>query len=98
MATVQIVRGNTLPDSSSKSDFHNLIDQASGTVTNISQSDISGSSGIVVTSASAPSDTDALWKDTSVSPSVLKYHNGTSWTQVTAGAGTYPKTFLTMGA
>lgn len=49
MATVTITRGNTLPDSSGKSDFHDLVDLASGTVTGIVNADISGSAAIADT-------------------------------------------------
>lgn len=46
MASVTITRGNTLPDSSAKSDFHNLIDQATGTVTGIVNADVDSSAAI----------------------------------------------------
>lgn len=39
MAILSITRGTTLPNSSAKSDFHNLIDTATGTVTNIVNAD-----------------------------------------------------------
>lgn len=41
MADITISRGNTLPDSSAKSDFHNLIDQATASIANITGNDIS---------------------------------------------------------
>lgn len=46
MADLTITRGNTLPNSSSKTDFHNLIDQATGTVTNIVNADINSAAAI----------------------------------------------------
>lgn len=46
MADSSITRGNTLPDSSAKADFHNLIDSATVSVSNIINSDLSGSAGI----------------------------------------------------
>lgn len=49
MATVTLTRGTTLPNSSAKSDFHNLVDTATGSVTNIVNADIDSSAGIVDT-------------------------------------------------
>jgi hypothetical protein len=49
MANVTITRGTTLPDSSSKTDFHNLVDGASGTVTNIVNADIDSAANIADT-------------------------------------------------
>lgn len=49
MATISISRGGDLPNSASKTDFHNLIDNATGTVTNIVSADFSASAGIVDT-------------------------------------------------
>lgn len=40
MANISISRGNTLPDSASKSDFHNLIDQAIVSISNIANADL----------------------------------------------------------
>ena len=40
MATTTIIRNKTLPDSSSKTDFHDLIDTATATTTDITNSDI----------------------------------------------------------
>lgn len=41
MASITITRNTTLPDSSAKSDFHNLVDTATATISNISGGDIS---------------------------------------------------------
>lgn len=46
MGTVNITRGNTLPNSSQKADFHNLIDQATGSVSNIVNADIDSGAAI----------------------------------------------------
>jgi len=52
MANITITRGNTLPDSSAKADFHNLIDQASAAITGIVNADIDGSAAIAGTKIS----------------------------------------------
>lgn len=54
------------------------------TLANIAQSDIAANSGLVVRSASAPTDTDALWFDTS--NLIARIHNGTGWIPVGIGA------------
>jgi hypothetical protein len=46
MANLIITRGTTLPDSSAKSDFHNLVDQATGTISNIVNADIDSAAAI----------------------------------------------------
>ena len=46
MATVDITRGTTLPNSSAKSDFHNLVDTATATVTNIVNADVDSAAEI----------------------------------------------------
>lgn len=53
-ATITITRGTSLPNSASKTDFHNLIDTATGVLSGtITTSDISASAGIVGTQLSA---------------------------------------------
>ena len=52
MANITITRGNTLPDSSAKADFHNLIDQASAAITGIVNADVDGSAAIAGTKIS----------------------------------------------
>jgi hypothetical protein len=53
-ATITITRGSSLPDSASKTDFHNLIDTATGTLSGtLTTSDLSSSAGIVGTQLSA---------------------------------------------
>lgn len=46
MASITLNRGNTLPDSSAKADFHNLVDQATASITNIVNADVSNSAAI----------------------------------------------------
>lgn len=49
MADLTITRGNTLPNSSQKADFHNLIDLATGSVSNIVNADIDSAAAIADT-------------------------------------------------
>ena len=63
--------------------LHQLVDAA--TIANVDQTNMAASIGVVETSTSNPSDTDALWKDTSASPSVMKFHDGTDWTAIRGG-------------
>ena len=49
MATVTITRGNTLPDSSAKADFHALVDDATGGVSAIVNADIDAAAAIAPT-------------------------------------------------
>ena len=46
MANITITRGTTLPDSSAKSDFHGLVDNASAAISSIENADISNSAAI----------------------------------------------------
>jgi hypothetical protein len=46
MANLTITRGTTLPNSSAKSDFHNLIDTATGSVSSIVNADIDSAAAI----------------------------------------------------
>jgi len=46
MAVTVLTRGTTLPDSSAKSDFHNLVDTATGVTTGIVNADIDASAAI----------------------------------------------------
>lgn len=46
MATITLTRGTTLPDSSSKADFHNLVDNATATISGITNADIDSSAAI----------------------------------------------------
>jgi uncharacterized membrane protein len=52
MATTQIVRGKTLPDSGVKNDLHELIDLSTVTITNIVNADVSNTAAIAGTKIS----------------------------------------------
>lgn len=54
------------------------------TISNVAQADMASSNGVIVRSASAPSDTDAGWWDTA--NNVFRIHNGTAWLPVATGA------------
>lgn len=104
MSTVTITRGTTLPDSASKTDFHNLIDTATGTVSGITTSDLSGSAGIVGTQLSATAaiadtqlatistagkvNTSALTTTSQAAGDIL-YNNGSGWVRLAKDAGKY---------
>jgi hypothetical protein len=53
MATLSITRGTTLPDSAAKADFHNLIDTAAGSLTDIVNADIKSDAAIADTKLAA---------------------------------------------
>lgn len=76
---VTYANGDSVTASGSKG-LNNLVDDAQ--VTNVEQADIASGSGLCIRSSSAPSDTDALWFDTT--NLVLKVHNGSAWVQVGA--------------
>lgn len=63
--------------------LHNLVDL--GSVSGLDQTNLVAGSGIVVSSVSSPSDTDALWLDTS-GTITLKYYNGSSWVAVSGSS------------
>jgi hypothetical protein len=48
------------------------------TISNVDQTNIASGYGLVITAASAPSNTNAIWLDSSGS-NTPKYYNGTSW-------------------
>lgn len=74
-------RGKTLPDTSSKSDFHDLVDQSTVTVQDLRQDEMVSGSGVVIRQAAAPSDTDALHVDTDDSYRI-KVYNGSAWVEI----------------
>lgn len=78
-ASITITRNKTLPNSSDKSDFHDLVDTATASISGIDQTDLGSGVGLVVRQATAPSDTDQIWVDTSVTPYVVRIHDGTEW-------------------
>lgn len=79
MATVSVTRGNTLPNSSQKADFHNLIDQATGSVSNIVNADIDAAAAIADTKLAQ------ITTASKVSGAAI-----TTLTSVPAGAGALP--------
>lgn len=72
MASFTPTRGNTLPDSSSKTDFHNLVDQMTIAVTNIVNADISASAAI----ASSKLDLSAIAQTVAMSSKIFKQAQG----------------------
>lgn len=78
-ASITITRNKTLPNSSDKADFHDLVDTATASISGIDQTDLGAGVGLVVRQATAPSDTDQIWVDTSVTPYVVRIHDGTEW-------------------
>lgn len=85
MATVTINRTSTLPNTSNKSDFHNLIDTATATVTTLDSTDFISGTSVVMRQSSAPSDTNVVWVDTNTTPYLIRIHDGTEW----VGTGGY---------
>jgi len=81
MATVSITRGNTLPNSSQKADFHNLIDQATGSVSNIVNADIDSSAAIADTKLAQITTADKV--------SISAVTKSSNLTTVTAVSGDY---------
>lgn len=81
MATVTVTRGNTLPNSSQKADFHNLIDQATGSVSNIVNADIDA--------AAAIADTKLAQITTADKVSIAAVTKASNLTTVTAVSGDY---------
>lgn len=95
MATITITRGSSLPNSASKTDFHNLIDTATGTLSGtITGSDISASAGIVGTQLS----TSANIADTQLAQitTASKVHGSsiTGLASLPSGAGVIPSANL----
>lgn len=94
MANITITRGSTLPDSASKADFHNLVDNATGTVTNVAGADISSSAGIVGTQLS--SNADILDTQLHQITTASKVHGSslTGLASIPSGAGVIPSANL----
>lgn len=63
--------------------LHTLVE--SGSVSGLTQSDVAASEGLAVRSASSPSDTDAVWVDTSFTPPIVRVHDGSNWIPVSPG-------------
>ena len=72
MATVIVTRGNTIPDSAAKTDFHNLIDQATGSISGLVNVDVSGSAAI----ASSKLDLSSVTQNIVMNGKILKTAQG----------------------
>jgi hypothetical protein len=81
MADLTITRGNTLPNSSQKADFHNLIDLATGSVSNIVDADVNSAAAI----SSSKLDLSAIAQNLVMSSKILKLAKGADVASV-AGA------------
>lgn len=81
MASVTITRGTTLPNSSAKSDFHNLVDTATASVSNIVNADVDSAAAI----ASSKLDLSAITQALVMSNKILKLVKGADVASV-AGA------------
>lgn len=55
----------------------------SATVSSVNQNNMASSYGTIYTGASAPSDTDSLWRDSGNS-NVVKYYTGTAWSAISS--------------
>lgn len=96
MASVTITRNTTLPDSSEKGDFHNLVDTATLAISAIVNADVDSAAGIVDTklatiSTAGKVNTSALTTTSQAAGDVL-YNNGSGWIRLAVGsAGQYLK-------
>ncbi len=89
MATITITRNITLPDSSAKGDFHNLIDTATVAISDIVNADINASAAIADTklatiSTAGKVNTTAL-TTTSMAAGDILYNNGSGWVRLAIG-------------
>lgn len=57
--------------------LHNIVDNA--TISNLAQAEMAGNTGVVLRQTTTPSDTDALWVDTSITPNIIRHHDGTEY-------------------
>lgn len=99
--SVTLTRGTTLPDSSAKADFHNLIDTATGTLSGITTADLSATAGIVDTqlatlSTAGKVNLTALVATSQAQGDVLYASSSTVWARL--GAGTSGYILKTQGA
>lgn len=90
MATVTITRGGDLPEPAAKTDFHNLIDNAGVSVSNILNADISSSALIVDTKLSTIS-TAGKVNTTALTISggavgMMLFYSGTAFVPLSIGA------------
>lgn len=87
MANITITRGTTLPDSSAKSDFHGLVDNASIAISNIENADVSNSAAI----AASKLNLATIAQDMAMSSKVINFAKGSdiaSATTTDIGAAT----------
>lgn len=87
MANITITRGTTLPDSSAKSDFHGLVDNASIAISNIENADVSNSAAI----AASKLNLATIAQDMAMSGKVINFAKGSdiaSATTTDIGAAT----------
>lgn len=87
MANITITRGTTLPDSSAKSDFHGLVDNASAAISSIENADISNSAAI----AASKLNLATIAQDMAMSGKVINFAKGSdiaSATTTDIGAAT----------
>ena len=87
MANITITRGTTLPDSSAKSDFHGLVDNASAAISSIENADISNSAAI----AASKLNLATIAQDMAMSGKVINFAKGSdiaSATTTDIGAST----------
>ena len=99
MATTTITRGGDLPDSASKTDFHNLVDTCTLTISDIVNADINAAAAIadskLATIATAGKvNITALIAASQASGDIISY-NGSAWARVAIGTAGQ---FLTVNA
>ena len=80
MAT--ITRGYTFgaTEQVTNTKLHTLVDSA--TISSIGQGDFGSGVGLISRGTSAPSDSDQLWIDTSLTPPILRVNDGSNWVPV----------------
>lgn len=92
MASVIFTRGTTLPDSAAKSDFHNLVDTLTATVSSIVNADISGSAAI----AASKLDLSTVGQNIVMSSKAINFAQGSdiasaTTTDIGAATGNFAK-------
>jgi len=89
VATLAITRVGDLPDSASKADFHNLVDNATATITDIVNDDIASNAAIADTKLATISTANKVnvtaLTDTNQSTGDIFYFNGTSFVRLAVG-------------
>lgn len=90
MADVLLTRGKTLPDSCSKTDFHELVDLATGSISNIVNADISNSAAITDTklatiSTAGKVSVSALTVASQAQGDIVYASSGSAWARLAKG-------------